>query len=315
MGKRGFGGEKGMVAVVRGERNSSPPRSKSAASARSVSARPRTSAKSQPRAKQPPVRAGLDPRLGLGVAVVVIVGGAVAGLWLSHRQPAGSPAPPSPSFIGRALAPLGFRLQHVEIEGAPDMAKADILREAHLNTGQPIIGIGLEAVRQRIEATGWVKDAKVVRLLPDTLIVAVQPRQALAVWQHQGQTRVVDGEGKVIGAADPGRFPDLPLVVGEGAAEEAHAILPLLRQQPQLYARLDALVRVDGRRWDLRLKDGSLIQLPAIGEDQALIRLGQLEQQQRLLSLGFERIDLRDPSAMVVRPKAAASSEPGPAKH
>ena len=304
-----------MVAVVRGERNSSPPRSRSARSAREAAARPRASSKAPPKMKPAPAsRAGLDPRLGLAVAVAVIMGGAMAGLWLSHRQPPAAAVPPSSSAIGRALAPLGFRLQHVEIQGAPDMAKADLLRAAGLVQGQPIVGIGLERVRQRIEATGWVKDAKVVRLLPDTLIVAVRPRQALAVWQHQGRMRVVDGEGKVIGAADAGRFADLPLVVGEGAADEAHVILPLLRQQPQLYARVDALVRVDGRRWDLRLKDGSLIQLPAIGEDQALIRLGQLEQQQRLLSLGFERIDLRDPSAMVVRPKLAAEPAPGPAK-
>jgi cell division protein FtsQ len=86
-------------------------------------------------------------------------------------------------------------------------------------------------------------------------------------------------------------------------------------------ARVDALVRVDGRRWDLRLKDGSLIQLPALGADSALIQLDQLDQKQRLLSLGFERIDLRDPDEVVVRPRqgtsAAAPAGPalGPAKN
>ncbi len=69
-------------------------------------------------------------------------------------------------------------------------------------------------------------------------------------------------------------------------------------------AKVDALIRVDGRRWDLRLKDGSLIQLPAIGEDSALIQLDQLDQKQRLLSLGFERVDLREPEMVVVRPPA-----------
>jgi cell division protein FtsQ len=68
-------------------------------------------------------------------------------------------------------------------------------------------------------------------------------------------------------------------------------------------------VRVDGRRWDVRLKDGSLIQLPALGEDSALIQLDQLDQKQRLLSLGFERIDLRDPGEVVVRPRPAPQAE------
>jgi cell division protein FtsQ len=192
------------------------------------------------------------------------------------------------------------------------MAKADILRAAALYKDMPILDVNLDALRKRVEATGWVRDAKIVRLLPDTLIIAVTPRTAGAVWQHDGVLRVVDTEGRPISGADPARFPALPLVVGEGAAEEAKNILPLLRQRPTLMAKVDALVRVDGRRWDLRLKDGSLIQLPAIGADSALIQLDQLDQKQRLLSLGFERIDLRDPDEVVVRPRAAPAA---PAKN
>jgi len=70
--------------------------------------------------------------------------------------------------------------------------------------------------------------------------------------------------------------------------------------------RIEALVRVDNRRWDLRLKDGSLVQLPAVDEDGALIKLEQLDQSQRILELGFERIDLRDPSVVAVRPRDGA---------
>ena len=78
-------------------------------------------------------------------------------------------------------------------------------------------------------------------------------------------------------------------------------------------ARTEAAVRVDARRWDLRFKDGSLIQLPAVGQDSALIQLDQLDQKDRLLDLGFERIDLRDPEMIVVRPRAPASLPPASA--
>jgi cell division protein FtsQ len=250
----------------------------------------------------------------------VILGGALAGVVLARhdRAPAVRPALPAPdhaSPLARLFAPLGFRLARVEVQGAPDMSRADILRAAGLAKDAPILDIRLDDLRQRVEATGWVQDAKIVRLLPDTLIIAVTPRTAAAVWQHEGSLKVVDTEGRLIGGADPARFPALPLVVGEGAAEEARNILPLLRQRPTLMAKVDALVRVDGRRWDLRLKDGSLIQLPAIGADSALIQLDQLDQKQRLLSLGFERIDLRDPDEVVVRPRTAQGVSSEPAKN
>jgi cell division protein FtsQ len=70
-----------------------------------------------------------------------------------------------------------------------------------------------------------------------------------------------------------------------------------------LLARVDALVRVDDRRWDLRMKDGSLIQLPATGEEDALMRLEKLDRRSHILALGFDRIDLRNPELVAVRPR------------
>lgn len=316
-----------MVAVVRGERSQSSSRARAASAARAPAAARRAAGREgqAPACPAKKEHTGLGPKVALAVGGLVILGGALAGMVMARhdRTPGVHPLVPAAehaSPLARMLAPFGFRLERVEVQGAPDMAKADILRAAGLSKDEPILGLDLEALRERVEATGWVKDAKVVRLLPDTLIIAATPRTAAAVWQHQGVLKVVDSEGKLIGGADPARFPVLPLVVGEGAAEEAKNILPLLRQRPGLMAKVDALVRVDGRRWDLRMKDGSLIQLPALGEDSALIRLDQLDQKQRLLSLGFERVDLRDPDDVVVRPRPPAvqslgQSAAGPGKN
>jgi cell division protein FtsQ len=158
----------------------------------------------------------------------------------------------------------------------------------------------------RVQGVGWVKEARVVRLLPDTLIVEVKEHDRLAVWQEAGQIKVIDARGQVIDGADARRYPTLPLVVGKGADVAAGEILPLLAQRPRLMGMVDALVRVDERRWDLRLKDGSLIQLPATEQEAALIRLDALDQRERLLDLGFARVDLRTPDEVAVRPAGDA---------
>lgn len=207
------------------------------------------------------------------------------------------------SALGEQFAHLGFRLNAVHVQGASPMATADILAAAGVYKDQPLLGLDLEVLRQRIEVVGWVKEARVVRLLPDTLVLAVVERKQLAVWQHNGRSQVIDDHGRVIPEARSDRFPSLPLIVGEGANEYAAEILPEVAARPRLMERIEALVRVDNRRWDLRLKDGSLVQLPAVDADGALIKLEQLDQSQRILELGFERIDLRDPSLVVVRPR------------
>jgi len=206
--------------------------------------------------------------------------------------------------IGGKFGEAGFRLNTVHVQGASELATADIIRAADVHKDDPLLAMDLNALRERVEKVGWVKEAHVVRLLPDTLMISVKERRQLAVWQHAGRSVVIDDKGEPIPEADPARFNALPLVVGAGGAQHAGEILPILVQRPKLMARMEALVRVDDRRWDLRLKDGALIQLPAVDEEQALIQLEQLDMRSRILELGFERIDLRNPDTIAVRPRA-----------
>lgn len=203
-------------------------------------------------------------------------------------------------------AGMGLTLKRVHITGASPEAEPAIQRALGLYSGQPITSLDLDAIRTRVQGVGWVKEARVVRLLPDTLIVEVKEHDRLAVWQEAGQIKVIDNRGHVIDGADARRYPTLPLVVGKGADVAAGEILPLLAQRPRLMGMVDALVRVDERRWDLRLKDGSLIQLPATEQEAALIRLDALDQRERLLDLGFARVDLRTPDEVAVRPAGDA---------
>jgi cell division protein FtsQ len=124
---------------------------------------------------------------------------------------------------------------------------------------------------------------------------------------------VIDGQGRVIKEAQPYEFANLPLVVGAGANATDGSVFQLIRERPRLSERLEALVRVDQRRWDIRLKDGGLIQLPATGEAEAMVTLDQLDQGQGVLDLSLERIDLRSPGMVVVRQREGAETTAGAA--
>jgi cell division protein FtsQ len=292
-----------MPAVVRGGRNKS---SRSA---------PKKTAKAYPGQVHPRSGAPAGKLRALGqVGLPPTIVGACVGLLLSAGAlvvlMTGGRAHALAAGIGGVfddrLADVGFELEKVHVEGASPQTLAAIKANLGLKRGQPIVGLDLAEVRARIERIGWVRRAKVLRLMPDTLVIAVDERLPLAVWQDAGKVAVVDTTGAVITGADPGRFTGLPLIVGEGADQDVAEVLQLVRQRPRLMGRIEAFVRVDGRRWDLRLKDGGLIQLPAERQESALIQLDQLDQRDRLLELGFARIDLRDPEMIAVRPRDGA---------
>lgn len=238
------------------------------------------------------------PAIAATVAVAAALGAVLGtgGRWWSSMDYA------SDQLDGH-LAAAGFELRNLKVEGASRLAEDDIVKAAALHRNESILTMDLPDLRHRIEGVPWVEKASVSRLLPDTLVIDIQERPRLAVWQHRGRLTVVDAQGAVIHGADPFRFADLPLVVGEGADVHAPDIVPLIAARPRLMHRVEALVRVDDRRWDVRLKDGALIQLPAVDEDAALIQLDQLDRRGRLLELGFARIDLRNPDMVAVRPR------------
>jgi cell division protein FtsQ len=109
--------------------------------------------------------------------------------------------------VSARLAGAGFRLAAVRIKGASPLATADILRAAELYKDQPLAGLDLDAVRRRIESVGWVHDVRVVRLLPDTLLIQVVERRQLAIWQAGGRRQVIDVRGAPIPEADPVSHP------------------------------------------------------------------------------------------------------------
>jgi cell division protein FtsQ len=295
-----------MPAALRGgSQTKAKPRAKAPPSQKRQT-RPAQAKRGAAARPQPLHTGGVSPKLALLGAAGLMVLALSVTLGTGHRGARLVGA--IEAGVDHKFAQAGFRLKAVHVQGASAMATADIVRAAGVAKDQPLMGLDLDALRQRVEHVGWVKEARVVRLLPDTLVLSVVERKQLGVWQHAGQTVVIDDQGQVIPEADPSRFPGLPLVVGEGGATAAPAILPLLAQRPRLMERVDAIVRVDDRRWDLRLKDGSLIQLPATGEEAALMQLEQLDQRSHLLELGFERVDLRNPDTVAVRPRQSTTS-------
>jgi cell division protein FtsQ len=205
------------------------------------------------------------------------------------------------------LASLGFRANVIHLQGASVAAQKEVLAAAALKPGAPILDIDVGAVRDRVERVGWVSHASVIRLLPDTIVIAVTQRPLMAVWQHAGRTAVVADNGALAPEVDPARFGALPLIVGAGANVAAAHLLPEVLSRPRLVQHLNALVRVDDRRWNLLLKDDGIILLPAEDEASALKRLDGLDRISKILDLGLARIDLRDPEMVVVRPRSGAA--------
>lgn len=209
-------------------------------------------------------------------------------------------------FADDLAADAGLRVAEVRFEGRM-LTPEPLLRAAvGARRGMPILQLSPEAIRARVEELSWVATASVERRLPSTLIVRIEERRPFAIWQNSGEYAVIDREGRAIATEGLGPFASLPLVVGVGAPEHAAALLDAVAEHPELRDRVQAAVRVGQRRWNLRLHSGADVMLPEGHEAAAIGRLMDFHTRDALLDRPLERVDLRLPDRMVVRPKESA---------
>ena len=201
------------------------------------------------------------------------------------------------AFLDRA----GFTVDEIILQGREHADKKAIVAALGIKQGELIFFFDAQAARARIEKLQWVADARVQRLWPNRLQVIITERRPLALWQRGGSLSLIDSQGAAVFGVDPSAYGNLPLVVGDGAAEVAQDFLLLLAQYPTLEPRVRAVVRVGGRRWSLRLENGVAVELPELEVAEALNDLVKLDGRHRILSRNIEGVDLRLADRVVVR--------------
>jgi len=214
---------------------------------------------------------------------------------------------------GAAIGQAGFTVSGYQIVGLNHMNRVlvdevvtDELRRAADAAGSakaPQALVNVSAIRNRLLQYGWVKDARVSRRLPDTLVIDVVERTPAALWQSSGQLSLIDSDGVVLDRVRVDKMPDLPLLIGPGANSQADQLARVMGSVPTLKPQLASATWVGGRRWDLNFQSGETLALPE-GEEaarSALTKFARLDKSAGLLGRGIVRFDLRVPGKMIVR--------------
>jgi cell division protein FtsQ len=210
-------------------------------------------------------------------------------------------------------ARAGVEVEKVEVRGVERMDELPVYNIALGQVDRSMLSLDLPHVRQQMLKLGWVKDARISRRLPDTLVVDIVERDPVAVWQHDGQLHLIDVAGVVLQSVSASAMPDLPLVVGPNANRQTAGLNKLMENAPALKPMLAGATWVGNRRWDLRFQSGETLSLPE-GDTQsasALVNFARMDGVNRLLGRGIVRFDMRDPDRFVLRlPQGRVEEKP-----
>lgn len=203
-----------------------------------------------------------------------------------------------------------FMVNMMAVDGASDLV-ADAIRQL-LPLDFPIssFDLDLEKMRETVVALDPVKSARLYVRQGNVLQVDVVERMPVILWRSEAGLQLLDDEGVLVGPAFlRADWPDLPLIVGEGADLVVEEALDLAVAAEPLAPRLRGFVRMGARRWDVVLDREQRILLPETDAVQALERVIAMDEAVDMLERDLTAVDLRLPHRPTLRMTDGAVQE------
>ena len=231
-----------------------------------------------------------------GIVGIVVAGILLVAMWFSvpqtlYRQ------------FGELTAKAGFEVKNIETSGMRRVDQIKVYEIVLTEMEKPMLLVDIDRIRWQLNQYGWIKDVRVSRRLPNTLVVSVTERVPAAVWKRGEKYALLDDEGKVLDGIKLSEVGDLPVVNGDKANEQVVALSRLLDHAQSLKGQVTGASWVGNRRWDLRFRTGETLALPE-GEElaaQALVNFTRMDGIHRLLGRDIIHFDLRDPDRAYMR--------------
>lgn len=241
-------------------------------------------------------------------AVFSCIGFLVFFIWLKHSGEYDKLHGYISAKINTSQKGSSLVLENILLDGHHYTPKEEIIAavtgrdgEGKIYIGYPMLQIDLVRIKSSLEKLTWIKSASVTRQLPSTLSIGVVERQPMALWQNNGKVSLIDIDGETINENKLEKFSHLIILVGGNMPYHAGHFLKFISSTPDIAAMVSSGVLVNGRRWNVKLKNGILIKLPEESPEQAWKFLTQKQQESKILESNIKSIDLRIEKKMFVK--------------
>tara|TARA_B100001123_G_C15267859_1_gene1009133 strand:+ start:274 stop:1059 length:786 start_codon:yes stop_codon:yes gene_type:complete len=204
-------------------------------------------------------------------------------------------------FIQSFIEKLNLRVDEIRVLGRKNTQLEDIISAINVNTGDQILTLDLPSLRESLIGLPWVLNAKIFIGLPNKLNIKVIEHNPGAIWVKDNRLHLINVNGEVLKNIDPDYFPDLPIVIGSGAAKNLIELQKVLLSAPNIKKHVTAASYISNKRWNLHLEGKMIAKLPSENPFIAIKKLEKIDALNNLLLLDIEVIDLRLNDRMILK--------------
>ncbi|AKQ42614.1 cell division protein FtsQ [Aurantiacibacter atlanticus] len=205
----------------------------------------------------------------------------------------------------------GFQVANVQVTGTQRMNEMTVYERAFGQHDLAMTRVDLDGLREELLLQPWVKDARVSRQLPSTLIVDIIEREPHAVLRRPDRLMLIDPTGVELEPIGRDGAEDYLLIEGPGVQDRVEDLTSLLDAVPALQAQVKAAEWVGNRRWNLTFVTDQRLALPEGKERSAaaLISFAQADGVHRLIGGQAVSFDMRNAPRMYMNVPGRAQQQ------
>jgi len=203
----------------------------------------------------------------------------------------------------------GFVLENLNVKGRFNTTPQVIKNAVKISKNDPIFEFDASATKKRLLQHEWIEDVAVKRQLPNTISINIQERVPMAIWKEDKKLFLIDQSGIQITDKNIMRFKDLVVIMGESAPLNAPKLFSYFIALPNIFNLIETANFISNRRWDVSLKNGTLIKLPENNVPLALSALKKMHEEDNVLQKQLTYIDLRNLERITIKNKPGKLEE------
>lgn len=233
--------------------------------------------------------------------LATILGGATVLAWVVASM-AGLPTMAGYQ-MAHVAAQAGFEVKRVEVRGVKYINELKVYEKALAERNRAMPLVDLDTLRAELLGLSWVKDARVSRQLPDTLVIDIVEREPHAVLRKADRFVLIDETGHELETVTRRGAAGKLIVSGPGAGQQVLQLGQLLEAAPALKPRVAEAEWIGNRRWNLTFKSGQVLALPE-GEREsagALVTFARMDGTNRLIGGKVTAFDMRAKDRIYLR--------------
>ncbi|MBT0669420.1 FtsQ-type POTRA domain-containing protein [Novosphingobium profundi] len=233
--------------------------------------------------------------------VLLILAGVAAIAWIIASA-AGVPGLAEDRFA-QVSKQAGFEVKHIELRGVKNINGLKVYERALSQKYRAMPLVDLDELRNDLLQLSWVKDARVSRQLPSTIVIDIVERTPRAVLRKADTYALIDETGHELQDISRKDAQGKLIVSGEGAGQRILQLSHLLDAAPALKPRVREAQWVGERRWNLVFETGQVLALPEGAQEAsgALVTFARLDGTNRLIGGKALAFDMRAPDRVYMR--------------